>query len=124
MAPRPAGARVRRVSEAVKEVLAEHLRELKDPRIGFVTLTDVRTSADLRRSEVFFTVLPDSEETREQTLAGLRSATPVLRRELGARLRLRNVPDLDFIADPVADTGRRIESLLADERARETDGDR
>lgn len=108
--------RIRRVNEAVREVLAEHLHDLKDPRIGFVTVTDVRTSNDLKRAEVFYTVLPDDTETREATVAGLGSATPLLRRELGAQLRLRHVPDLQFVEDPVPARSRRIESLLREER--------
>jgi ribosome-binding factor A len=104
--------RIRRVNEAVREVLAELVQELKDPRVGFVTLTDVRTNNDFTRSEVFYTVLPDDAQTREATTEGLESARPMLRRELGARLRLRNVPDLVFVHDPVPEQGRRIESLL------------
>ncbi len=103
---------MRRVDEAVKEVLAGLLQELKDPRIGFVTLTDVRTSPDLARAEVFYTVLPDDPGARAETAAGLRSAAPLLRRELGARQRLRRVPELVFTHDPVPEHGRRIESLL------------
>ncbi len=114
---------MRRVNEAVKEVLAELLTDLKDPRIGFVTLTDVRTSPDLARAEVFYTVLPDDADTREQTAAGLRSAGPLLRRELGARQRLRRVPELLFTYDPLPGRGRRIESLLRGE-TRPGGGDR
>lgn len=117
MSRRPAGSRQRRVGESVKEILAELLPTMKDPRIGFVTLTDVRTTTDLRQAEVFFTVLPDGEEDRAATLAGLSSATPMLRRELGARLGARFVPELVFTHDPVPEQGRRIEQLL-DERAR------
>ncbi|HWB70972.1 MAG TPA: 30S ribosome-binding factor RbfA [Egibacteraceae bacterium] len=107
--------RMRRVNEAVKEVLAELLPDLKDPRVGFVTLTDVRTSADLRAAEVFYTVLPADEESLAATAAGLRSATPLLRRELGARLRLRYVPELRFSHDPLPAHSRRIEQLLAED---------
>lgn len=108
--------RIRRVNEAVREVIAEQLQGLKDPRIGFVTLTDVRTSTDLKHAQVFFTVLPDDAETREATLEGLDSAKSLLRRELGARLRIRHVPDLVFIEDPVPARGRRIEALLQETR--------
>ncbi|MBW3601936.1 MAG: 30S ribosome-binding factor RbfA [Actinobacteria bacterium] len=106
---------MRRVNEAVKQVLAGALADLKDPRVGFVTLTDVRTSPDLARAEVFYTVLPDDPEARARTAAGLRSAAPLLRRELGARQRLRRVPELVFTHDPVPEHGRRIESLLRGE---------
>ena len=116
--------RMRRVNESVKEVVAELLVDVKDPRIGFVTLTDVRTSPDLRQAQVFYTVLPDDEATRAETAAGLASATPLLRRELGTRLRMRSVPDLDFTVDPVPGRGRRIESILRDQERADADGDR
>jgi ribosome-binding factor A len=106
---------MRRVNETVKEILAERLPELKDPRIGFVTLTDVRTSTDLRRAEVFYTVLPDDEETRQATSEGLESAGPLLRRALAARLRTRTVPDLHFVHDPLPERGRRLDALLEQE---------
>jgi ribosome-binding factor A len=107
--------RIRRVNELVRTVLAERLVDLKDPRIGFVTVTDVRTSNDLERSEVFFTVLPDDDETVSRTLAGLASAKPLLRREVGSALRTRITPDLHFTVDPVPAQGRRIEQLLDQE---------
>jgi ribosome-binding factor A len=104
--------RLRRVNEAVKEIVAEMLPDLKDPRIGFVTVTDVRTTQDLREAEVFFTVLPDTEESRVATTAGLQSAAPLLRHELNAQLRLRRIPDLHFVHDPLPEQGRRLEDLL------------
>lgn len=109
--------RLRRVSESVKEIVASTVQGLKDPRIGFVTITDVRVTSDLRTAEVFWTVLPDDESTREQTAAGLASATPLVRRELGARLRTRATPDLHFVHDPVPERGRRIEELLREGNA-------
>jgi ribosome-binding factor A len=115
--------RIRRVNEEIREILAAQLTTAKDPRIGFVTLTEVRTATDLKRAEVFYTVLPDDEETRRQTAAGLDSAVPMLRRELGRRLRMRFVPDLHFTRDTVPEHGRHIESLLAQEH-RSEDGDR
>lgn len=113
--------RLRRVNESVKEVLAGLIVDLKDPRIGFVTVTDVRTTPDLRHAEVFYTVLPDDDETAAATAEGLDSAASMLRRELGSRLRMKNVPDLHFSTDPVPEHGRRIESLLRTQE--ETDGD-
>ncbi|MPZ72278.1 MAG: 30S ribosome-binding factor RbfA [Nitriliruptorales bacterium] len=104
--------RLRRVNEVVREIVAELLPDLKDPRIGFVTVTDVRTTADLSSAEVFFTVLPDTAEARAETAAGLRSATPVIRREVGAQLRTRRTPDLHFVHDPLPEQGRRIDTLL------------
>ena len=112
--PRNDSPRLRKVNEAVKEVVAESLRGLKDPRLGFITVTDVRTTTDLGASEVFYTVLPDDDETRSTTAEGLRSATPMLRREVGGRLRMRRTPDLHFTHDPLPEQGRRIETLLKD----------
>lgn len=108
--------RMRRVNEAIRQVLAEQLPELKDPRIGFVTLTEVRTTPDLSEARVYFTVLDDSADVRAETAAGLRSAGPLLRRELGAQLRLRRIPALHFVEDPLPAQGRRIEQLLDEER--------
>lgn len=108
--------RLERVNAQIKEILAELVPTLKDPRIGFVTITAVRTSADLGRAEVFYTVLPDDPDTRDAAAAGLRSASGVLRREVGGRLRVRRVPDLHFIRDSVPERGRRIEDLLRDTR--------
>ncbi len=105
-------ARMRRVNESVREVLASELLGLKDPRIGFVTITEVRTTPDLRHAEVFYTALPDDDEARQRTAEGLRSAAPLLRRALGAQLRMKYIPDLVFTHDPVAVQGRRIETLL------------
>ena len=113
--------RTRKVSEAVKEVVAEILPGLKDPRIGFVTVTDVRTTPDLRSAEVFFTVLPDDPEVLAATEKGLASATPLVRREVGAALQMRRVPDLHFTHDPLPEHSRRIETLLQDARGSEED---
>lgn len=113
--------RVRRVNESVREILAEALPALKDPRIGFLTLTDVRTSPDLRHAEVFYTVLPDDDEALAATAEGLASAQPMLRRELAGRLRMRYVPDLSFTHDPVPERGRRIDRLIAEARAEATE---
>ena len=111
-----AGQRMRRVDEAVREVLSEALnhRDLKDPRIGFVTVTDVKTSADLRHARVFVSVL-GSEEEREQTLEGLRSAHGVLQRRVAAELRLKRTPALEFAYDDTVDRAMRVEQILSDE---------
>lgn len=113
--------RVRRVNEAVKEIVAGLLPGLKDPRIGFVTITDVRTTTDFRSAEVFFTVLPDTEEKRAETEQGLRSAAPMLRRELNAQLRLRRIPEIHFVHDPLPEQGRRMEALLRDAQVPQED---
>ena len=106
--------RLRRVNESVKEIVAEVLPGLKDPRIGFVTVTDVRTTTDIRQAQVFYTVLPDDDDTLRQTDQGLRSAAGLIRRELGARLATRLTPELQFVHDPVPERGRRIEQILRD----------
>lgn len=111
--------RVQRVNASIQEILAEVLPTLKDPRIGFVTITDVRASSDLTHAEVFYTVLPDDLTAREETAAGLQSATPLLRREVGGRLRVKRVPDLHFVHDPVPERGRRIEGLIGEARRQE-----
>jgi ribosome-binding factor A len=110
---RMAGQRMRRVDEAVREVLSEALghRDLKDPRIGFVTVTDVKTSADLRHARVYVSVL-GSETEREETLAGLRSAHGVLQRRVAAELRLKRTPTLEFTYDDTTDRAMRLERLL------------
>jgi ribosome-binding factor A len=112
--------RMRRVNEHVKEVLAETMVELKDPRIGFVTVTEVRTTPDLRHAEVFYTTLEDEPESREATQQGLDSAAPALRRALASSLRLKHTPALHFTHDPVPEHGRHIENLL---RRESEDGD-
>lgn len=109
------GDRMRRVDEAIREVLSDVLgaQELKDPRIGFVTVTDVRTSADLRHARVYVTVLGD-ERQREESLAGLRSAHGVLQRRVGTQLRMKRTPTLDFHYDDTTDRAMRMEQLLDD----------
>jgi ribosome-binding factor A len=109
------GGRMRRVDEAIREVLSDALgsADLKDPRIGFVTVTDVKTSADLRHARVFVTVLGD-EHAREQTLAGLRSAHGPLQRRVNAELRMKRTPTLTFEYDDTTDRAMRVEQLLDD----------
>lgn len=104
--------RTRKLGERIKEIIADQLLTLKDPRIGFVTVTDVRVSSDIAHAQVFYTVLPDDDDTRAQTAAGLASAVPAVRRELGRRLRTRNTPTVHFIDDPVAEQGRHIDELI------------
>ena len=110
-----AGERMRRVNEAVREVLSARIAEgLKDPRIGFVTVTAVDTSPDLRHARVFVSVLGD-EEQREQTLAGLASSHGYLQTRIASELRLKRTPTLEFVYDESVDRGMRISELLEDE---------
>lgn len=102
---------MRRVNEAVKEVLSEALVELKDPRIGFVTVTGVQTSPDLRHATVYVSVL-GSERAREQTLTGLRSSHGVLQAGIARELRLKRTPHLSFEYDPTIERGVRLSKLI------------
>jgi ribosome-binding factor A len=104
----------RRLAERVKELVSSQIPKLKDPRVGFVTVTDVRMSRDNERATVYYTVLPDTPEQREATAQGLGSATGLLRRDLGRVLAVRHTPELEFRIDDVADSGRRIDAILAD----------
>jgi ribosome-binding factor A len=107
-----AGDRMRRVNEAVREVLSARLAEgLKDPRIGFVTVTSVDTTADLRQARVFFSVL-GGERERDETLAGLRSSHGLLQRAIAVELRMKRTPTLQFVYDESIDRGMRITELL------------
>lgn len=110
-----AGDRMRRVNEAVREVLSARLAEgLKDPRIGFVTVTAVETSSDLRHARVWVSVLGDEHE-RTQTLAGLASSHGVLQGTIASELRLKRTPTLEFAYDDSIERGMRISELLDDE---------
>jgi ribosome-binding factor A len=108
---------MRRVDEAIREVLSDALgggTDLKDPRIGFVTVTDVKTSADLRHARVYVTVLGDHEK-RTQSLAGLQSAHGVLQRRVGRQLRMKRTPTIEFHYDDTTDRAMRMEELLDDD---------
>ena len=105
------GARTERVAEEFREILAEEVQRLKDPRIGFVTVTGVEVSPDLRHAWASYTVLGDDKQ-RRATAAGLRSATPHLRQELGRQVRLKVVPELEFRQDQTIAAHERIEAII------------
>jgi ribosome-binding factor A len=106
---------MRRVNEAIREVLSARIAEgLKDPRIGFVTVTAVETSADLRHARVYVSVLGDEQE-RDRTLAGLASSHGVLQSVIAGELRLKRTPTLEFLYDESIDRGMRITELLGEE---------
>jgi ribosome-binding factor A len=105
--------RMRRVNEAVRAVLAEAVGELKDPRIGFITITGVVTSADLQQATVYVSVL-GSERKRAQSLAGLEAAHGVLQRRIADELRLKRTPQLTFQYDPSVEQGVRMSKLIDD----------
>jgi ribosome-binding factor A len=105
-------ARMRRVNEVIREVLAAAIAtELKDPRIGFVTVTDVDTSPDLRAARVFVSVL-GSESEREAALEGLRSSHGFLQGKLASEMRLKRTPTLTFHYDESVERGVRLSELL------------
>jgi ribosome-binding factor A len=107
--------RMRRVNEAVREVVSARIAEgLRDPRIGFVTVTAVETSPDLRHGRVYVSVLGSGEE-RSATLAGLESAHGVLQQAVASELRMKRTPTLQFVFDESIDRGMRITELLDDE---------
>jgi ribosome-binding factor A len=103
---------MRRVNEAVREVLSGHITEdLKDPRIGFVTVTGVETSPDLRHARVYVSVL-GSDDEKEQALEGLRSSAGFLQSKVGEELRMKRTPTLEFHYDESIERGMRISKLL------------
>ena len=104
--------RIRRVNEALREVIAAAIAgEVQDPRIGFVTVTSVRTSPDLRSARVFVSVLGD-EVARERTLAGLASSRPLVQAAIAREMRLKRTPTLSFHYDEGPERGIRLSRLL------------
>jgi len=105
---------MRRVDEAVRAVLSDVItQELKDPRVGFVTVTAVKTSPDLRHARVYVSVLGD-EEIRSDSLLGLSSAHGFLQKRVAAELRLKHTPTIDFAYDETIDHGMRITEILGE----------
>jgi ribosome-binding factor A len=103
---------MRRVDEAIRQVLGDAVQgELKDPRVGFVTVTDVRTSADLRHARVYVSVLGDAEQ-RDATMAGLRSAHGFLQGKVAAELHLKRTPTLELHYDDTTDRALRVDALI------------
>jgi ribosome-binding factor A len=115
------GVRPERVSKEFREILAEEIPKLKDPRVGFVTVTGVDVTPDLRRAIVSYTVLGDEAE-RKSTRAGLRSAAPRLRAELGRQVRLKFLPELRFLEDQGVAQAERVEELLREIQEGRDDG--
>jgi|SRR5215831_3778840 len=116
--------RMRRVDEAIRQVIGDALAsDLKDPRVGFVTVTDVKTSSDLSHARVYVSVLADlrsprsrpatdPEREREQTLAGLRHAHGFLQRRIAGELRLKRTPTLEFAYDDTGERAMRLDALI------------
>lgn len=115
------GDRAAKVADRIKEVIARRLEKgVRDPRIGFVTITDVRVTGDLQHASVFYTVY-GSEEERTETAAGLKAATGMLRTEVGRNLNTRLTPSLEFIADAIPENAASIESLLREAQERDNE---
>jgi ribosome-binding factor A len=114
-----AGPRARRLNDAIAQIVAEMLeRRIKDPRLGFVTVTEARVTGDLREATVFYTVY-GSDEERADTAAALASATGLIRSEVGKQTGLKHTPSIAFELDTVPQTAKNIEELVA--RARQAD---
>jgi len=113
-------AKVRRHSERVKELVASAVRTIKDPRLGMITITDARLTADLREATIFYTVLGDAE-AKASTAAALESAKGLLRSTVGKALGLRHSPSLAFVLDDVQEHVKQIDDLLAEARLRDAE---
>ncbi|MDQ1512266.1 MAG: ribosome-binding factor [Microbacteriaceae bacterium] len=106
--------RAAKLGDQVKEIIARRLdKGLRDPRLGFVTITDVRMTGDLQHASVFYTVL-GTEQEREDSAAALKAATGMLRTEVGRNNHTRLTPTLEFIADGIPENAAQIASLLAE----------
>jgi len=112
--------RIRKIADRIQQVVAEMLeRRLKDPRLGFVTVTDVRVTGDSQHATVFYTVLAegDDEAALAATAAALESAKGMIRSEVGKQLGMRHVPTLEFVADALPESARHLDEVLAKARA-------
>lgn len=115
------GRRPQRLSQQIREEISSLLLGgLKDPRIGFTTITDVRLTPDLRQAHIYVSVLGNREQ-QQQTLNGLTAARAFIRRELAQRLRVRRVPELHFQLDSSIEYSARIEELLAQTQRHDPD---
>ncbi|HYB48650.1 MAG TPA: 30S ribosome-binding factor RbfA [Streptosporangiaceae bacterium] len=114
-------ARARKLADRISQIVAEMLeRRIKDPRLGFVTVTEARLTNDLREATVFYTVY-GSDQERADTAVALQSATGIIRSEVGRQIGLRHTPSLAFVADELPDSAQRIEELVT--QARDADAE-
>ncbi len=114
-------ARARKLADRIKVIVAKRLEKgIKDPRLGFVTITDVQVTGDLQHASVFYTVYGTDEE-RVNSAAALKSATGMLRSEVGRNITARLTPSLEFIADGIPENAKLIEDLLAEARNRDAE---
>ncbi|WP_223695107.1 30S ribosome-binding factor RbfA [Leifsonia poae] len=114
-------ARARKLADRIKVIIAKRLeRGMRDPRLGFVTITDVQVTGDLQHASVFYTVYGTDEE-RTDTAAALAAATGMLRSEVGKNITARLTPSLEFILDAIPENAAHIEDLLREARERDTE---
>lgn len=115
--------RAQRVAETIhKEISSLLIKGLKDPRIGFVTITSVDVTSDLRQARIYYTLM-GSQESRAETQAGLDSCSSYIRQQLGRQLRLRFIPEIHFEYDASFDYGQKIEKLLSEIKTDESQDD-
>jgi ribosome-binding factor A len=113
-------ARARKLAERIQVIVAKRLeRGLRDPRLGFVTITDVQVTGDLQHASVFYTVYGTDEE-RADSAAALKAATGMLRTEVGKNITARLTPSLEFILDAIPENAKHIEDLLAAARSQDS----
>ncbi len=118
----PAGGRAPRVTEQVHHELAELIRaEVKDPRVGLVTVTGVELTPDYAYATVYFSVLPDDEQTLASTAEGLKRAAGFLRSQLGRRVRIHTTPELRFVHDRSIERGMSMSRLIDEANERQAD---
>ena len=109
--------RVHRVAEQIKKEVSQLIQnEIKDPRIGFITVTDVEVTGDLQQATIYISIL-GSEAQKQDSLLGLKKAEGFIRRELGKRIRLRHTPEISFSFDSSIEYGSKIEKILSDIKA-------
>jgi ribosome-binding factor A len=119
--PRGNQARARKLNDRIAQIVAEMLeRRIKDPRLGFVTVTEARVTGDLREATVYYTVYGSDEEVAG-TAAALASATGLIRSEVGRQTGIKHTPSITFVEDTIPDTARSIEDLV--EKARQADAE-
>jgi ribosome-binding factor A len=112
-------ARAAKMADRIKVIVAKRLeRGIRDPRLGFVTITDVRVTGDLQHASIFYTVYGDEQE-RADSAAALKSATGMLRSEVGKNITARLTPSLEFIADALPENAKVLEELLAEAKSRD-----
>lgn len=112
--------RAAKLGDAIKEIVARRIdKGLRDPRLGFVTITDVRMTGDLQHAAIFYTVY-GTEQEREESAAALKAATGMLRTEVGRNIRARLTPTLEFIPDAIPENAAHVADLLAEARERDS----